>query len=191
TVSITNPVAGTAFAAPATINLAANATVGIGTVTNVEYFAGNTSLGNATTSPFNVTGSITAIGTYALTAVATATGGASSTSAVVNIIVANRPTVTLTNPVEGAVFAAPARLIVSASAAVAGGTVTNVAFYRNNTVLFGSVTNAPFTFNRAAVPAGSYALSAVATASGVSATSSVVNITWVNAVVITYFPPVA
>src|SRR5260221_13012018 len=121
-VSITNPVPGAVFAAPATLNLVANATVGVGTLTNVEYFAGTTSLGSAPVSPFNVTGSIPAVGSYALTAIARATGGA-ATSAVVNIIVANRPTVTLTNPVEGAVFAAPARLIVSASAAVTGGTV--------------------------------------------------------------------
>src|SRR6266481_5571547 len=70
TVSITNPPAGSIFAAPASVNLAANATVGIGAVTNVEYFAGTTSLGNATVSPFNVTGSIPAIGAYSLTAVA-------------------------------------------------------------------------------------------------------------------------
>ena len=188
TVSITNPVPGAAFEAPATIPLAASATVGIGTVTNVEYFAGPTSLGSATVSPFSVTGSIADIGSYALTAVATATGGA-ATSAVVNIVVANRPTVTLTNPVEGAVFAAPAHLILSASASVVGGTITNVSFYRNNTVRFGFVTNAPFTFDRAAVPAGSYAISAVATASGLSATSSTVNITWVNAVGVTSSPP--
>ena len=188
TVSITSPANGTAFAAPASINLAANATVGVGTVTNVEYFAGTTSLGSATVSPFNVIGSIPAIGSYALTAVARATGGA-STSAPVNITVANRPTITITNPVDGAVFAAPDRLIVSASASVAGGTVTNVSFYRNNSILFGSVTTPPFTFNRAAVPNGAYAISAVATASGLSATSSTVNITWVTAVGVTSSPP--
>jgi len=188
-VSITNPVAGAVFVAPATINLAANASVGLGTLTNVEYFAGATSLGSATVSPFNVAANIPVIGSYPLTAVASATGGA-ATSAVVNIIIANRPTVTLTNPVDGAVFAAPARLILSASAAVVGGTVTNVSFYRNNNLLFGSVTNPPFTFSRTAIPAASYAVTAVATASGLSATSSTVNITWVNAVGITSSPPV-
>src|SRR5439155_22317427 len=124
--------------------------------------------GSATVSPFNVIGTIPAIGAYALTAVGSATGGA-ATSAVVNITVANRPTVTITNPVDGAVFAAPARLILSASASVAGGTVTNVSFYRNNIQLFVSVADPPFTFNRAAVPAGSYAVSSVATASIISA----------------------
>ena len=189
TVSITSPAAGAAFAAPATISLAANATVTIGTVTNVEYFAGATSLGHATASPFNVTGSIPAIGAYALTAVATATGG-SSTSAVVNITVANRPTVTLTNPVQGAVFAAPAHLILSAMAAVSGGTVTNVTFYRNNnTIPFGSVTAPPFTLISGAAPAGSYAISAVAKASGLSTTSSVVTITVVTPVPTTSSSP--
>src|SRR5258708_20021717 len=55
TVSITNPVANAVFEAPASVSLAANANVGIGTVTNVEYFAGTTSLGHAAVSPFSVT----------------------------------------------------------------------------------------------------------------------------------------
>jgi len=86
TVSITSPTAGATFAAPASFLLSAAASVSAGSVTNVEFFAGTTSLGAANTSPFNVTGTIAAAGTYALTAVATA-GGVSSTSAVVNVTI--------------------------------------------------------------------------------------------------------
>jgi hypothetical protein len=97
TVTLTNPVSGAVFAAPASINLKASASVSGGTVTNVEYFAGATSLGHATTSPFAVTGNLPNPGSYALKAVATASG-LSATSSVVNITVVSPTPVTLTPP---------------------------------------------------------------------------------------------
>jgi hypothetical protein len=93
TVTITSPPPGAVFAAPAGIGLAA--TVGGGTVTNVQYFAGTNSLGQAATAPYNVTGNISAPGGYALTAVATA-AGLSGTSPVVNITVVAPVSVSLT-----------------------------------------------------------------------------------------------
>jgi len=86
------------------------------------------------------------------------------------------PTVSITNPVGGAVFAAPAAVQVQASAAVSGGTVTNVAFFGNGSSL-GSDQTSPFGITTSPLGAGAYALTAVATAGGISATSSVVNIT--------------
>jgi hypothetical protein len=98
TVTLTNPPAGTVFAAPSSINLRASASVTGGTVTNVEYFAGTTSLGHATTAPFAVTGNLPNPGSYALKAVATA-AGLSGTSSVVNITVVGPSSVQLTPPV--------------------------------------------------------------------------------------------
>ena len=95
TVSITKPAAGATFAAPASITLTATATGG--TVTNVEFFAGTTSLGHVTTSPFTLTGSLASPASYSLKAVATA-AGVSGTSAVVNITVVAPIAVTLTPP---------------------------------------------------------------------------------------------
>jgi len=86
TVSITNPVAGAVFSAPATLKLGATAAVSSGTVTNVAFFAGATLLGAAQTSPFKTTSSSLAAGNYSLTAVATA-AGISTTSTVVNVSV--------------------------------------------------------------------------------------------------------
>jgi len=100
TVTLTNPTNGSVFAAPASFALTANASVSGGTVTNVEYFAGTTSLGRATVSPFNVTGSIMAAGPYQLTAVATA-GGVSATSAPVTISVVTPVAVNMSAPVVG------------------------------------------------------------------------------------------
>ena len=98
------------------------------------------------------------------------------------------PTVTITNPLAGAVFAAPATLKLGATATVSGGTVTNVTF-RNNTTALGSVQSPPFNLTVSNLAAGSYALNAVATAGGLSSTSSVVNISVVTPVAINLSSP--
>jgi len=97
---------------------------------------------------------------------------------------ATAPTVTITNPPSGAVFAAPANVTIAASAAVSGGTVTNVQFFANATSL-GSVTSAPFKLTSSGLTANSYALTAVATAGGISATSATVNVSVVNPLAVT------
>jgi hypothetical protein len=87
-VSITNPVSGAAFAAPANVKLSADASFIGGTVTNVSFFNGANPLGSVQAAPFNLTASNLAVGAYSLTAVATA-AGLSGTSAVVNVSVVN------------------------------------------------------------------------------------------------------
>ena len=89
------------------------------------------------------------------------------------------PTVNITKPVSGAAFAAPANVYLGASASVAGGTVTNVQFFTNG-VACASVAIPPFTLTASNLAAASYMLTAVATASGISATSGPVNISVVN-----------
>jgi hypothetical protein len=89
------------------------------------------------------------------------------------------PSVTITNPVANAVFAGPANVKMAASASVSSGTVTNVSFFGNSSPL-GSAQAAPFRITTSSLGADSYGLTAVATAAGVSATSSVVNISVVT-----------
>jgi hypothetical protein len=60
-------------------------------------------------------------------------------------------------------------------------TVTNVQFFTNGAAL-GAVASSPFSLAANNLSAGSYALKAVATASGISATSAVVNVSVVNPV---------
>jgi hypothetical protein len=85
------------------------------------------------------------------------------------------PTVDIIVPTNGTVFAAPADILISANASVSTGTVTNVTFFGNANIL-GSKQTGPFTITANGLGSGSYALKAVATAAGISATSSVVNI---------------
>jgi plastocyanin len=96
-VSITNPAGGAVFAAPANLNLGASASVSGGTVTNVTFFNGKTSLGSVTAPPFGITASNLAANTYALTAVATA-AGISATSKPVSITVVSPVTVSNSVP---------------------------------------------------------------------------------------------
>ncbi|MEI6078921.1 MAG: Ig-like domain-containing protein, partial [Verrucomicrobiota bacterium] len=132
-------------------------------------------------------GTTVPVGSYALTAVATDAFGLVSTSAVVNITVAYvPPTVSLTSPASGTAFISPATVPLAATAAATGGTVTNVAFYNGSTLL-ANVTSAPYTYNWANVPAGSYTLTAQATDSnGATATSSAVSITVTNPLVASF-----
>ena len=98
-------------------------------------------------------------------------------------VVAPTPTVSIVSPVTNAIFAAPANVSITASAAVSNGTVTNVQFFVNN-VSIGSATTAPFTLTASGLAAGAYSLTAAATAAGISATSSVVNISVVTPVTV-------
>lgn len=92
------------------------------------------------------------------------------------------PTVSITSPSSGAVFAVPANLTISANASVSSGTVTNVSFFGNNSS-FSSSKTAPFSITANNLGGGSYALTAVATAAGISATSAVVSVSVVTPVV--------
>jgi len=182
TVTITNPPSGAVFPAPANVNIAASATVSSGTVTNVQFFTNGVALGSVLTAPFSLTANNLAAGAYALKAVATA-AGISATSTVVNITVVPPPSVSISNPASGAVFAAPANVNIAADATVSSGTVTNVQFFTNG-ISLGSVQTAPFSLTANNLAAGAYALEAVATAAGISSTSAVVNVSVVNPVAV-------
>jgi len=116
-----------------------------------------------------------------LTAWGMSDGGSFSYTRTTPAVVSPTPTVSLTNPVASSVFAAPAALKLKATASVSSGVVSNVQFFANATPL-GSVTGAPFNLTSGALSAGTYSLTAVATAAGISATSTPVNVSVVNPV---------
>ncbi len=82
TVSITNPVNNATFSAPASFTVAATASDPDGTVTNVQFFQGATSLGNFATSPYSMPVNNLAAADYTFSAVATDNGGLTATNAV-------------------------------------------------------------------------------------------------------------
>ena len=106
-----------------------------------------------------------AAGTYSLTARATDDLGGVTTSLASTITVnaSNAaPTVTLTQPSNGATFTAPATVNLAATASDADGTVTKVEFF-NGTTKLGEDTTAPYSFAWSGVAAGTYTLTARAT----------------------------
>lgn len=167
-VALTAPVTGDTFTAPARIAIAAQATDSDGTVAQVEFFAGTTSLGTATTSPFAIEWSNVPAGNYLLRARATDDSGATTESAAVSVSVtaaapANlAPTVSIVSPAAGAAFTAPASITIAIDARDADGTVARVDFYAGAT-LIGSTTVAPFSYAWTNVPGGNYSLTAHAT----------------------------
>ena len=88
-VSITSPASAATFTAPANITINASANDSDGIVSRVDFYQGATLIGTDTTSPYSVTWSNVALGSYAITAKATDNAGATTTSTAVNITVNN------------------------------------------------------------------------------------------------------
>ena len=198
---LANPTNNQAFTAPANLYVHAQFT-DTNPVQTVQYFSGNNLIGVATTTakvietnlmqgnPLPITWSNVLAGAYTLTAVVFDRAGNVATSAPVNITVTNpvlHPSVYIYSPTNNSTFLFPANLTVYARAVETGGTVATVQVFANGTPL-GVVSNSMVFTNISTeplypvawtnVPAGSYALKAVATdALGNSSTSSVVNVT--------------
>ncbi|SDY77573.1 Chitinase [Lysobacter sp. yr284] len=149
TVALTAPANGASFAAGATIAVTANAADANGSVAQVQFFRGGTSLGVDTTAPYSATWTNAAAGSYAITAVATDNDGASTTSAAANITVTTGTPDTTPPSVPAGLVAASVtsssiNLSWSASTDNAGGSgVAGYDVYRNG-ALVGSPTGTSF-----------------------------------------------
>lgn len=165
-VSLTAPTDGATYTAPANIPLAATASDPDGTIARVDFYAGASFLGTDTSSPYAYTWSGAPVGQYAITAVARDQSGAATASGARNVTVSaegsnQAPLVSLTAPAAGATYTAPASIAIAASGSDADGVLKKVEFYAGST-LIGSDATAPYTMSWSSVPAGQYALMAVA-----------------------------
>lgn len=198
-IHIISPRSGALILGPTNITICAQAFDLDGTVTNVEFFQGTTSLGSVSNTPtpwgewgsfYCLTWSNVPPGDYTLTAVATDNSGASTTSDAVGISVVTNlpPRVRIETPEDGAMFIEPANIGICAEASDPDGTVTSVEFFEGTTSL-GVVTTptlitnwwhveALYCLTWSNAPGGTYALTAVATDDGgATTTSDAVNIT--------------
>jgi Big-like domain-containing protein len=180
-VTLTAPASASSFAEPATIALAATASDPDGAVSRVDFFHDGALVGSDTTSPYSASWTGVAAGTYTLTAVAYDGSGASTTSNAATITVTSAtnkpPTVALTAPANATTYAAPASVVLTASASDPEGKLARVEFYAGTTLL-ATDTASPYTFTWGSVPAGTYQLKAVAyDTAGASAASAIVSIT--------------
>lgn len=97
---------------------------------------------------------------------------------VIFILIAYEPRVVrITYPDDGAIFTAPANIVISADSSEGHYSVSSVDFYRGST-LIGSSTTPPYSVTWSNVPTGNYSLTVQATdARGTITTSDAVNIT--------------
>jgi len=191
TVSLTSPANHAVFTPGANIPLTASAADADEIVTKVEFFSGGALLGTQFLAPYNITWNNVPAGRYTLTAKATDLVGLTTTSAPVTITVDTPPTVTITSPANSAVFATPATVSVSATAADADGSVTQVEFFDGAT-LVGTVPTTPasstYRVTLANLGAGTHTLTARATDNqGATTTSVAVTITVTSAVAQIYY----
>lgn len=179
TVSVTGPGNGSVFASPANINLTATASDSDGTIAKVEYFNGATLIATGGAAPsFAATWSNVTSGSYTLTAKATDNLGAATTSAPVSIIVNAPATIAIATPSNGQVFAAPANISLTATAADSDGTVQKVEYFNGATLIGSSTGPSPFSVPWNGVASGSYTLTAKVTDNqGIVTASNPVSIT--------------
>ncbi len=93
-VAITSPVNGATYTAPATIALSASASDSDGSVLQVSFYAGATLIGTDTTAPYSWSWTNVPVGSYAITAIATDSLGATTTSSPVTVQVITPPSST-------------------------------------------------------------------------------------------------
>ncbi len=180
-VALTAPSPGATATAPATIAIQASASEAGGTIARVDFYQGGVLIGSTAGTPYAISWYPVPPGSYLLTAVATDGAGAATTSGSLGITVtapsAPALSVVLTSPPAPATLTAPATISLAALASDSAGTVTRVDYYQGST-LVGSSSSPPYAVSWSAVPAGSYALAALAHDSlGATAISASVAIT--------------
>lgn len=164
-VAITAPVNGSVFDGPASVVLTSTASDTDGSIARVEYFNGTTLIGVGEGASYSFTWNDVPAGNYVLTARATDDLGASTVSSAVNIQVNGpnqAPVISMTSPLEGASYTAPASVLINVSATDPDGSIARVDFYEG-TNLLGSDNSSPFGITWSNVAQGSYTLTAVAT----------------------------
>lgn len=156
----------TTYAAGATIPFSASVSGG-GSGVNVTFWVNGALAGIQYAAPYSVSLPNVAAGSYALEAVARdGTGAVSSVTRTLTVgspsTSSNRsPVVSLSTPADGAAFAAPASISLSATASDPDGSIAQVEFYANGTLLRTDTTS-PYSFSWTNVGAGSYSIMAVA-----------------------------
>lgn len=179
-VLVTAPAPGTQYLAPVSISISATTTP---PAARLDFLANGELIGTTTSNSF--VWSNAPLGTHRLQARVVESDGSVSLSPPVPIQVTDRdsgrvnsaPSVQLTSPASGTVFATPATVTLTASAADGDGTVTQVDFYQGG-ALVGSSTSAPHSVTLANLASGTYSFLALAiddlSAASVSATVNVI-----------------
>ncbi|AFH38299.1 Ig-like domain-containing protein [Thermus thermophilus] len=174
-----------------TVTLEVEATDNVG-VAKVEFFAGSTKLGEATSAPFTFNWNTTVYPDGPVTLKARAVDAAGNAAeATLTVTVANQdktpPTVVWKAPADGAVVSGTVTLEVEATDNVG---VAKVEFFAGSTKL-GEATSAPFTFNwnTTVYPDGPVTLKARAVDAAGNAAEATLTVTVANAPKVSWVSP--
>ena len=178
TISITNPTNNQQIVTGTNVNITANATDSDGTVSKVNFYVDGNKVGESSASPYTFPYTAT-VGNHAITATAIDDKGDSTTTAAVNIVVANNqaPTISVVSSANNAIVGDV--LTFTATANDVDGSVASVEFFVNN-VSIGSDNTAPFSQTWTSTT-GAHVIKAVATDNlGLTGTSSNINVSIAN-----------
>jgi len=166
-ITLTSPLDGSGFVAPASITLAASVISNGHAISGVQFYNGATLLGQAAAPPYNLAWTGVSAGNYSLSASVTDELGSTvaSTPVLVSVsvpVVSSPPAVTLTSPADGGTYLAPAILNLAADVIPNGHTISGVQFY-NGATLLGTAGQPPYSLTWTDAVPGACTLSAQAT----------------------------
>lgn len=158
----------------------ANASIPLGVINKVDFFANSTQLGTVNGGgQISVNWNDVPNGKYLITAVATDGSGITTTSAPVSMIISSAPTINITSPQDGASFGASPVLTIAANVQDDDSIIDKVTFYANGIPLgtgWRSGIN-DFTFTWRGAMDGIFSLTAAATDQhGLTTTSTAITI---------------
>lgn len=176
TVSLTSPANGSNFSTGANVTINATASDAGGSITKVEFLLDGTKVGEDTSSPYSFTINNLASGTHTVVARAIDNSGNTASSSVSISVGSNPPpSVSITAPVAGSTYTAPASFCINVSASD-NGSVAKVEFFQGSTKL-GEDLSSPYSYCLSNLAQGTYSFSARATDNqGASATSTAISI---------------
>ncbi len=129
------------------ITISATASDSDGSVTQVEFFVNNVSVGIDNSAPYSIQYTTTLGAGQIVRAVATDNQGATANSnnITLNVVANTPPTVAVTSPANGSAFIAPEVITITASASDVDGSVAIVSFFIDGN-LIGTDNSAPYSF---------------------------------------------
>ncbi|HWR77548.1 MAG TPA: Ig-like domain-containing protein [Thiobacillus sp.] len=181
--SLNLPVNNSTYSAPFDIPVSVAATDSDGSINRTEFYANGVLLGIKTSPPYDAILANVGAGSYAITAKAFDNLGAVTTTTAHTVVVNtpstnnSPPAVSITAPLDGAIYTTPATFLLSVAATDTDGTINRVEFYMGST-LIGVGTVPPYEGTISNLGPGTYALTAKAYDNlGAVTASSAVNIT--------------
>lgn len=193
-ISITSPSNG----ATVTGSININATATGHNLTNVAFRVDGVTIGTDTTSPYSIAWNTlsTTNGAHILTAIATDDLNQSTTSAGINVTVANATTVNFVQPVNGATIFGSSYTLIANAVTAPGTSIVNVQFKVDGVNSGGPITVVPYqtNINTTGLSEGAHTLTAVATDTSAGTGTTTINVTVNNtnppiAIPISFDPP--